>query len=64
MKYKLSVLKKFHDKYTHELRVVGDVMIVNEARANELLRDKRGLVELVEKIGEEQKPKRKTKAKE
>lgn len=65
MMYKVIVKNEFHDKYTGEKNVVGEYLVVDEKRCEELLRNPHGLIEIVEEINEEKpKPKRKPKAKE
>lgn len=55
---KLRVEKEFIDKNTHEKHFVGEVIEVDEERANELLSDHRNLVK------EEKKPSKRKKASE
>lgn len=52
MKYKLNIEMAFTDKITDEKYKVGDVKEFDEARAKELLADKRHLVSLNEIIEE------------
>lgn len=68
---KLITRVEFVDKYTREIHKIGDIFSVNETRANELILDKRHLVDhieeskqLVEDTVEKPKPKRRSKAKE
>lgn len=58
---KLKVLKPFRDKVTGETYNVGDEVEVTEARAKEIIADRRNLAEKVkapkaEKPAEEKKP--------
>ena len=50
MKYKLIVDISFVDKYTGQLYKVGDTIVVDKKRYDELIADKRGLVHFVEKV--------------
>lgn len=54
MKYKVKAKISFVDKYTDKVYAVNEVIECDEKRGEELLNDKRGLVELVEKIEDEQ----------
>lgn len=58
---KLKVLREFIDKHTHEKYVVGWVKDFEQSRAEELLADRRNLVEkYIEKkpAGRAKKPKK------
>lgn len=50
MKYKLIVDISFVDKYTGQLYKVGDTVVVDKKRHDELVADKRELVRLVERV--------------
>lgn len=52
----LKIKKVFKDKFTNALYKVGDVIEFEPARAEELLKDNRNLVEAVEEEKAEKKP--------
>lgn len=55
MKYKLIVKIPFTDKNTGESYKAGEEITVEKSRGDELLADRRGLVDLVEKLTEKRK---------
>lgn len=57
MKYKVKAKVSFIDKYTDKVYAVGEEIECSKERGEELLADKRGLVELIAKINSSEEPK-------
>lgn len=59
MKYTVKAKKSFIDKYTGKVYAVDEEIECSKERGEELLADKRELVELVKKIEESNEPEKK-----